>query len=121
MAVANIVGHIVIVCSALSQGNPRAHINDSNNNNGDTFMQSINKTNQPERVEVMALFNYSQTPCQPLSFRKRTGREVEVTELLRAQVKFVGNATKHIFDCLVGRQQCRLEFDSASLAWYLVG
>jgi hypothetical protein len=89
------------------------------NNNGDAFMKNINNNNQTERVEVMALFNYSQTPCQPISFRKRMGREVEVTELLRAQVKFVGGATRHIFDCLVGQQQCRLEFDSASLAWYL--
>ena len=80
-------------------------------------MKNIN--NNPERVEVMALFNYSQTPCQPLSFRKRTGREVEVTELLHAHVKFVGNTTRHIFDCLIGRQRCRLEFDSTSLAWYL--
>ena len=82
-------------------------------------MQNINKNNQTERVEVMALFNYSQTPCQPLSFKRTTGREVEVTELLRAHVKFVGGTAKHIFDCLAGRKNYRLEFDNASLAWTL--
>lgn len=82
-------------------------------------MQNINKNHQTERVEVMALFNYSQTPCQPLRFKRATGREIEVTELLRARVKFVGGTAKHIFDCLAGRRSYRLEFDSASLAWTL--
>ncbi len=79
-------------------------------------MQKVNN-NQIERVEVMALFNYSQTPCQPLRFKRAGGREVEVTELLRAHVKFVGGHARHIFDCLAGPKSCRLEFDSASLAW----
>ena len=78
-----------------------------------------NKINKTEPVEVMALFNYSQTPCQPLSFKRKTGREVEVTELLRSSVKFVGTAAQHIFDCLAGSQRYRLEFDSSSLAWRL--
>ncbi|MCL1839407.1 hypothetical protein FWF89_00160 [Candidatus Saccharibacteria bacterium] len=82
-------------------------------------MNNINKNDQTERVQVMALFNYSQTPCQPLSFKRATGREVEVTELLRAHVKFVGGTAKHIFDCLAGRNSYRLEFDSTSLAWTL--
>ena len=78
-----------------------------------------NNINKPEPIEVMALFNYSQTPCQPLSFRRRTGREVEVTELLRSSVKFVGNTARHIFDCVAGKTKYRLEFDSSSLAWSL--
>jgi len=82
-------------------------------------MNNINKNNQTERVEVMALFNYSQTPCQPLKFKRATGKEVEVTELLRARVKFVGGTAQHIFDCLAGRRVCHLQFDSASLAWTL--
>ena len=82
-------------------------------------MPNINKNDQAERVEVMALFNYSRTPCQPLRFKCISGREVEVTELLRAQVKFVGGTAKHIFDCLAGRSSYRLEFDSTSLAWTL--
>lgn len=82
-------------------------------------MSNINKQNQTERVEVMALFNYSQTPCQPLRFKRATGKEIEVTELLRAQVKFAGSNAKHIFDCLAGRRSYRLEFDSSQLAWTL--
>ena len=78
---------------------------------------NINKTTEP--VEVMALFNYSQTPCQPLSFKRKTGREVEVTELLHSSVKFVGTTAQHIFDCLSGSRQYRLQFDSSSLAWSL--
>ena len=82
-------------------------------------MPNINKNHQNERVEVMALFNYSQTPCQPLRFKRPGGREVEITELLRAQVKFVGATAKHIFDCLSDKRSYRLEFDSTSLAWTL--
>ena len=70
-------------------------------------------TNNTERVEVMALFGYEMTPCQPLSFR-RSGdqRETEVTELLRTQVRFVGQVALHVFDVLVGRDKVRLEFNS---------
>ena len=32
-------------------------------------MKNFNKNNN-ERVEVMALFGYEMTPCQPLSFRR---------------------------------------------------
>ena len=33
-------------------------------------MKNINNSKQ-ERVEVMALFGYEMTPCQPLSFKRR--------------------------------------------------
>ena len=82
-------------------------------------MNTINK-NQGEKVEVMALFNYSQVPCQPLYFRKRGEEEVEITETLSARIKFAGGKAKHIFDCIIGKSQCQLEFDSASLAWTLI-
>ena len=87
------------------------------------FKESIMKTltnNKSERVEVMALFGYEMTPCQPLSFR-RSGdrRETEVTELLRTQVRFVGQVALHVFDVLVGRDKMRLEFNSRDLSWYL--
>ena len=35
-----------------------------------------NTTLTGEKVEVMALFNYSKIPCQPLYFRKRGGDAV---------------------------------------------
>ena len=81
-------------------------------------MNNINKT-QSEKVEVMALFNYSRVPCQPLYFRRRGEDEVEITETISTRIKFTGGKAKHIFDCIVGKSQCQLEFDSASLAWTL--
>ena len=79
-----------------------------------------NKTLQGEKVEVMALFNYSRIPCQPLYFRRQGEGEVEITETIGARIKFVGNTAKHIFQCVAGKINCQLEFDSASLAWTLI-
>ena len=53
-------------------------------------MKTINNQVQTgEKVEVMALFNYSQVPCQPLYFRKRGEEEVEITETISERIKFV--------------------------------
>lgn len=79
-------------------------------------MKNLNKN---ERVEVMALFSYEMTPCQPLSFKRPGQAETKVTELLRTRVKFVGNATKHIFDVLADQVNYRLEFNSSDLSWHL--
>lgn len=81
-------------------------------------MKNFNKNNK-EQVEVMALFGYEMTPCQPLSFRRQGESETEVGELLRTQIRFIGGVALHIFDVLVGREIRRLEFDSSTLAWYL--
>ena len=81
-------------------------------------MKNFNKNNK-ERVEVMALFGYEMTPCQPLSFRRQGENETEVTELLRTQIKFVGGVALHIFDVLVGRERVCLEFNSSNLAWHI--
>lgn len=81
-------------------------------------MKINNNFNQKqERVEVMALFGYAMTPCQPLTFKSRGEQEIEVTELIRSQVKFAGKTTKHIFDVLAGKQEYRLTFDSVDLTW----
>ena len=79
-------------------------------------MKNFNKNNTA-RVEVMALFGYEMTPCQPLTFRRRGESETEVTELLATQVRFVGRTAIHIFDVLVGREKMTLEFNSSDLAW----
>lgn len=79
-------------------------------------MKNFNK-NKAERVEVMALFGYEMTPCQPLTFRRRGESETEVTELLATQVRFVGRTAIHMFDVLVGRERVTLEFNSSDLAW----
>jgi hypothetical protein len=79
-----------------------------------------NNIKKTEPVEVMALFGYEMTPCQPLSFKRKGDRgETEVTELLGTTIKFVGTATHHFFDVLAGRKRYHLEFDSLKLHWYL--
>lgn len=80
-------------------------------------MKSFN--NNKERVEVMALFGYEMTPCQPLTFRRRGESETEVTELLTTKIRFVGGVALHVFDVLVGREQVQLEFNSRDLSWSL--
>lgn len=81
-------------------------------------MKNFNK-NKTEPVEVMALFGYEMTPCQPLTFRRRGESETEVNELLRITIKFVSGVAVHIFDVLVGREEVRLEFNSRDLSWHL--
>ena len=82
-------------------------------------MKNFNKNNKTEPVEVMALFGYEMTPCQPLTFRRRGESETEVTELLRTQIRFIGGVAIHLFDILVGREQMTLEFNSRDLSWLL--
>ena len=82
-------------------------------------MKNFNKNNKTEQVEVMALFSYEMTPCQPLTFRRRGQTETEVTELLRTHIHFAGQATLHFYDILVGREHMRLEFNSSDLSWHL--
>ena len=81
-------------------------------------MKNFNN-NKSERVEVMALFGYEMTPCQPLTFRRHGESETEVTELLATQIRFVGEVALHIFDVLVGTERVRLEFNSRDLSWSL--
>lgn len=81
-------------------------------------MKNFNKT-QTEKVEVMALFGYEMTPCQPLTFRRRGESETEVSELLQTHVRFASGVALHIFDILVGREKMTLEFNSRDLSWYL--
>ncbi len=81
-------------------------------------IQTVEKNS--ERVEVMALFGYEMTPCQPLSFKRAGESEIEVTELLRTHIKFVGTAAHHIFDVVAGHRKCTLEFNSTDLSWHLM-
>ncbi len=81
---------------------------------------NLNKNDNSERVEVMALFGYKMTPCQPLSFKRTSGREVEVTELLRTHIDFVKGAAHHVFDVAAGKERYRLEFNSLDLSWHVL-
>lgn len=78
-----------------------------------------NNFNQSKPIEVMALFGYEMTPCQPLSFKLKGQPEVEVDELVHTRVKFSGNTTIHIFDVLADQKSYRLIFDSVQLSWSL--
>ena len=72
-----------------------------------------------ESVEVLALFHAGHHPCQPIKFRRASGREVIITELgLRHPVNN-GNKTIHVFDVTDGGADYRLEFDSERLTWRL--
>lgn len=82
-------------------------------------MKNINLKNDEERVEVMALFGYEMTPCQPLSFKRRGETEVEVTEMLGARMSFSKKGPRHIFDVLAGRERFVLSFNPADLSWVL--
>ena len=78
-----------------------------------------NINNNQERVEVMALFGYEMTPCRPLNFKKRSGEEFEVTELLQTHIRFIGNTAIHIFDVIAGRNNYQLSFNATDLSWHL--
>jgi len=73
-----------------------------------------------EQVEVVAVFRSSRTMCEPVRFRRKNGREVEITEIgLRHPTK-QGTRTVHVFDVTDGGADYRLEFDSERLTWRLV-
>ena len=83
-------------------------------------MNNINLKNEQERVEVMALFGYEMTPCQPLSFKRRgDAQEVEVTEMTGARMSFIGKTALHIFDVVAGRERYILSFNPSDLSWRL--
>ena len=79
--------------------------------NDETFLQ--------ERVEVIATFGLGHQPCQPVRFRRASGREIEVKELGLRHPFNSGSKTVHIFDVTDGGADYRLEFDSERLTWHL--
>lgn len=79
--------------------------------NDETFL------NEP--VVVGAEFQRGHHPCQPVWFRRASGREVTVTELGLRHPTSKGNRTVHVFDVTDGAADYRLEFDSERLTWTL--
>lgn len=72
-----------------------------------------------ERVDVVARFGTGLNPCQPIKFRRASGREVEIKEIgLRTPVA-QGRKMMHMFDVTDGQADYRLEFDSERLTWRL--
>lgn len=72
-----------------------------------------------EPVEVVAMFRPGRTMCEPVRFRRASGREVTVTEIGLRHPTHKGNRTVHVFDVTDGGADYRLEFDSERLTWQL--
>jgi hypothetical protein len=72
-----------------------------------------------ERVSVVTIFEQGFRSCRPIRFRRKSGREVTVTEVGLVHPKSDGLKTRHIFDVTDGEADYRLEFDSETLAWHL--
>lgn len=72
-----------------------------------------------ERVDVVARFGAGMQPCEPVKFRRKSGREVVVTEIGLRTPATAGRKTVHLFDVTDGEADYRLEFDSERLTWRL--
>lgn len=72
-----------------------------------------------ERIDVVATFGTGLNPCVPVRFRRKNGREIEVTEIGLRHPTVQGFRTIHVFDVTDGEADYRLEFDSERLTWRL--
>ena len=72
-----------------------------------------------ESIEVVAIFRPGRTMCEPVKFRRKNGREINVSEIGLRHPNFKGNRTVHIFDVTDGGADYRIEFDSERLTWRL--
>lgn len=72
-----------------------------------------------EQVKVVSVFGNGLNPCQPLKFKRKSGREVVVTEIGLRHPSMQGKRMLHIFDVTDGVADYRLEFDAERLIWHL--
>ena len=72
-----------------------------------------------ERVQVVCTFGTGLNPCVPVKFRRKSGREVMVTEVGLRTPMAAGRKMVHLFDVTDGQADYRLEFDSERLTWRL--
>lgn len=72
-----------------------------------------------EQVDVVALFRPGRTMCEPIKFRRKSGRETVITEIGLRHPKPLGARLVHIFDVTDGGADYRLEFDAEHLTWRL--
>lgn len=72
-----------------------------------------------EQVDVVALFRPGRTMCEPIKFRRKSGREIVITEIGLRHPKPLGARLVHIFDVTDGGADYRLEFDAQHLTWRL--
>jgi hypothetical protein len=79
-----------------------------------------NEVTLDEKINVAAVFRDSAKSCQPLTFKRPNGQEINITEIgLRHPTKH-GKRMVHIFDVTDGRADYRLEFDAERLTWKLL-
>ncbi len=72
-----------------------------------------------ERIDVIATFGTGLNPCVPVKFRRRSGREVTITEIGLHHPGMKGRRTVHVFDVTDGEADYRLELDSERLVWHV--
>lgn len=72
-----------------------------------------------ERVDVVATFGVGLNPCNPVRFRRASGRVVVIEEIGLRHPTIKGKRMVHIFDVTDGGADYRLEFDSERLTWHL--
>ncbi|PID31530.1 hypothetical protein CR983_00725 [Candidatus Saccharibacteria bacterium] len=72
-----------------------------------------------ERVDVLAIFRPGRVMCEPVRFRRKNGREIEISEIGLRHPTMCGRRTVHVFDVSDGEADYRLEFDSERLVWRL--
>lgn len=72
-----------------------------------------------EQVEVVALFRSGRTMCEPVKFRRKNGRVVEISEIGLRHPVTRGKRMVHMFDVTDGGADYRLEFDAERLTWRL--
>jgi len=72
-----------------------------------------------EQVQVVAVFGNGLNPCRTLKFKRKSGREVTITEIGLRHPSMQGKRMLHIFDVTDGAADYRLEFDAERLIWHL--
>jgi hypothetical protein len=72
-----------------------------------------------EPVEVVAIFRPGRTMCEPIKFRRKSGRVVEITEIGLRHPVVQGKRMVHMFDVTDGGADYRLEFNAERLTWRL--
>lgn len=72
-----------------------------------------------ERVDVVATFGTGLNPCNPVRFRRASGRVVVVQEIGLRHPTTRGKRMVHVFDVTDGGADYRLELDCERLTWHL--
>ncbi len=73
-----------------------------------------------EQIDVVAMFRSGRTMCEPVRFRRKNGRDIEVREIGLRHPTRQGHRMIHVFDVTDGAADYRLEFDAERLTWRLV-